>query len=60
MTEESLEDLDVTVGASIETIAEELAESINDRFNQFYLSDDILQSSIDDYEGRNDDEESED
>lgn len=54
MEEHSLEDLNIPEGSSIDTIAEELTESIDDWFNQFYTAEDVIQDSVNDFLGEND------
>jgi len=59
MEEESLADFDIPEESSIQTIAEKLVESVDDRFDQFYLAGDAIQDSVDDYCNQYSDEDEE-
>lgn len=59
MTESTLDDLNIPADASIQTIAEELTEFIDEEFNQFYTAGDVIQDSVNDYCNQYSDEDEE-
>lgn len=60
MTEYDLEALNLTDGASVDNIAEELIDFIDEEFNQFYTAEDVIQDSVNDFLGENDDDDEDD